>query len=81
MQSQDAEDFTQDIFIKLTDSLCNFEGRSTFKTYLDRIIKNKLIDYYRGRKKFMPLEEKIFENPQIDPKDGKSKALFSKMKS
>ncbi len=43
----DAEDFTQDLFLKLTTALRHFAGRSTFKTYLDRSITHKLIDFYR----------------------------------
>lgn len=49
LPSQDAEDFTQDLFLKLATALLNFAGKSSFKTYLDRAITNKLIDFYRQR--------------------------------
>jgi RNA polymerase sigma-70 factor (ECF subfamily) len=48
--SQDAEDFTQDLFLKLTTALLHFAGKSRFKTYLDRAITHKLIDFYRRRR-------------------------------
>lgn len=54
---EEAEDFTQDIFLKLTDALRNFQFRSAFKTYLDRTIANKLINFYRKRQQ----ESLIFE--------------------
>ncbi|MDZ7292889.1 MAG: RNA polymerase sigma factor [candidate division KSB1 bacterium] len=48
--SQDAEDCTQDIFLKLTETLLHFAGKSSFKTYLDRAITNTLINFYRKRR-------------------------------
>ncbi len=48
--AQDAEDFTQDLFLKLTEALLNFSGHSRFKTYLHRALTHKLIDFYRRRR-------------------------------
>lgn len=45
----EAEDLTQDLFVRLTASLKAFAGASTFKTYLDRSITHKLVDFYRKR--------------------------------
>lgn len=45
----EAEDLTQDVFLRLTQALKKFAGASTFKTYLDRSITHKLIDFYRRR--------------------------------
>ncbi|MBD3291061.1 sigma-70 family RNA polymerase sigma factor [candidate division KSB1 bacterium] len=49
--SDEAEDVTQDICIRLMDSLMDFKHECAFKTYLDRIINNKVIDCYRQSKK------------------------------
>jgi len=45
----DAEDYTQDIFMKLIKSLKNFKFLSSFRVYLLTIIRNKLIEYYRKK--------------------------------
>jgi RNA polymerase sigma factor (sigma-70 family) len=37
----DAEDATQEILIKLLNSLSTFEGRSQFRTWLYRIVVNR----------------------------------------
>lgn len=43
----DAEDFTHDICMRLISALKTFKHESNFKTYLDKMINNKVIDYYR----------------------------------
>lgn len=63
----DAEDFTQDIFLKLTDGLLHFAGKSCFKTYLDRALAHKLVDFYRKHHtKTGLLREKFFDLCDID---------------
>ncbi len=58
----DAEDFTQDVFLKLTESLYQFQFKSSFKTYLDRILTNKLINFYRkSRPETLLLESEFGE--------------------
>ena len=44
--STDAEDVTQDVFMKIHNSLKNFEFRSTFKTWVYRITVNTAINRY-----------------------------------
>jgi DNA-directed RNA polymerase specialized sigma24 family protein len=46
---QDAEDATQEIFIKALTRLSSFEGRSTFRTWLYRIVVNHVLNMKRGR--------------------------------
>jgi RNA polymerase sigma factor (sigma-70 family) len=46
---QDAEDATQEIFIKAFTRLSSFEGRSTFRTWLYRIAVNHVLNMRRGR--------------------------------
>lgn len=43
----DAEDVRQEIFLSLVDSIDDFEGRSTFATWLHKITMNRVSDYYR----------------------------------
>jgi len=45
----DAEDATQDIFIKAMTRLASFQGRSTFETWLYRIAVNHILNMKRGR--------------------------------
>ncbi|TGK28182.1 RNA polymerase sigma factor [Leptospira gomenensis] len=43
----EAEDFTQDIFLKAFESLSTFQGRSQFSTWLFTIARNEIIRRYR----------------------------------
>src|SRR5215472_7523853 len=46
---QDAEDATQEILIKILTRLSSFEGRSSFRTWLYRIVVNHLLNTRRSR--------------------------------
>jgi len=46
---QDAEDVTQEILIKLMTRLSTFEGRSSFRTWLYRIVVNHVLNMKRRR--------------------------------
>ncbi|PYS34339.1 MAG: RNA polymerase subunit sigma-70 [Acidobacteria bacterium] len=46
---QDAEDATQEILIKLITRLSTFEQRSSFRTWLYRIVVNHVLNMKRGR--------------------------------
>src|SRR5215471_10855629 len=46
---QDAEDATQEILVKILTRLSSFEGRSTFRTWLYRIVVNHLLNIRRSR--------------------------------
>ncbi len=43
----DVEDVTQEIFISVARSLGSFRGGSSFSTWLYRIVKRRVADYYR----------------------------------
>lgn len=43
----EAEDFTQDIFLKAFESLSTFQGKSQFSTWLFVIARNEIIRKYR----------------------------------
>jgi RNA polymerase sigma factor (sigma-70 family) len=46
---QDAEDATQEILVKVLTRLSSFEGRSSFRTWLYRVVFNHLLNMKRGR--------------------------------
>lgn len=48
--SEDAEDVSQEVFIKAVESLKKFRGESSIKTWLYRITKNYCINYIRKHK-------------------------------
>jgi RNA polymerase sigma factor (sigma-70 family) len=64
---EDAEDVTQDIFLNLVRSIDNFEGKSAFATWFNRIIANRVADYYRKafrqKDRFISEEEIIKHEP------------------
>jgi RNA polymerase sigma-70 factor (ECF subfamily) len=57
--SADAEDVTQEVFIKVYRKLDSFEGRSQLSTWLYRITVNKCLDLLRKRKRrsTVPIDE------------------------
>src|ERR1700747_1642200 len=46
---QDAEDATQEILVKVLTRLSSFEGRSSFRPCLYRVVLNHLLNVKRGR--------------------------------
>jgi RNA polymerase sigma-70 factor (ECF subfamily) len=48
---EEAEDLTQDIFLKIFRSLATFDRRANFKTWLISVSRNLCIDYYRSVRK------------------------------
>lgn len=44
---QDVDDVTQDIFTKLVSGIHTFQGRSSFVTWLNGILRHAVADYYR----------------------------------
>jgi RNA polymerase sigma-70 factor (ECF subfamily) len=68
---QDAEDLTQEVFIKVYDSLAEFEGKASFYTWLYRIAVNAYCSYCRhvGRRrtiKTVPLQAGLLEGERAD---------------
>lgn len=49
--SADAEEVTQDIFMKIYDNLKNFQFRSSFKTWVYRITVNTALNAYRKNRR------------------------------
>ena len=58
--SEDASDFTQDVFLKAFRNLSNFEGRARFSTWLYKIAYNTAINSISRKKEYHSLvEDKI----------------------
>ena len=57
-----AEDLTQDVFLKLYKSLDTFDRRANFQTWLISVSRNLCIDHYRSVRK-----ERETINRDIDP--------------
>ncbi len=73
---QDAEEASQDIFVKIHTKLNSFEGKSSLKTWVYRIAVNHCLDLLRARKRqnrlaylthlFFGKTETPLELPQFD---------------
>lgn len=60
---EDAEELTQDVFLKVYQTLTNFQGNSLFSTWLYRIAYNTAISYTRKKKQeFLYIEEQTINN-------------------
>lgn len=69
--SDDAKDITQDIFIKVLNSLNKFDNRSSFKTWLYRVTVNETINVLRKQKirQFFSLSTQSDEDNEVQYKD------------
>jgi RNA polymerase sigma-70 factor (ECF subfamily) len=61
-QYDEAEDLTQEIFVKLFRALATYDRRASFETWLTRVSRNLCIDRYRRRRR----EEQRFTD-EVDP--------------
>lgn len=60
---EDAEEFTQDVFIKVFQKLSTFKGECSFSTWIYRIAYNTAISETRKKKyEYLPIEESIINN-------------------
>ena len=60
----EAEDLTQDIFLKIFKSLDTFDRRANFQTWLISVSRNLCIDHYRSVRK-----ERETIDRQVDPNE------------
>jgi RNA polymerase sigma-70 factor, ECF subfamily len=60
----EAEDLTQDVFLKIFKSLNTFDRRANFQTWLISVSRNLCIDHYRSVRK-----ERETMNRDVDPSD------------
>jgi RNA polymerase sigma factor (sigma-70 family) len=66
---EDAEEITQEVFIKLTRKLKTFKNKSSFSTWLFRIAINTAKDYSK-KKSARKLYESAFGNEQVRDNPG-----------
>src|SRR6266704_2055435 len=59
---EEAEDLTQDVFLKVFKSLESFDRRANFQTWLISVSRNLCIDHYRSVRK-----ERETIDRQVDP--------------
>lgn len=62
----DAEEITQQVYIKVFKNIHNFKGDSSIKTWLYRITINTSLDYIKKKKKFSFMSSGIANIPSID---------------
>ena len=70
---QDAEDFAQDVFVKVFVAREQYQERAKFSTYLFRVAANYWIDYLRTkgkRKKAVSLDQGAFSTEEREHKLG-----------
>jgi RNA polymerase sigma-70 factor (ECF subfamily) len=60
----EAEDLTQDIFLKIFKSLATFDRRANFQTWLISVSRNLCIDHYRSVR-----QERHTIDRQVDPNE------------
>ncbi len=85
---EDAEDISQEVFIKAYKALANFRSDSEFSTWIYRICKNTVYDYIRksSRERSIPLSEmtsgdendRIYDIPDDSGKYDPEKTYISK---
>ena len=56
----DAQDLTQEVFIKALTALSNFKGHSKFRTWLYRIAVNHFLNAKKGKSETMSSDLKTF---------------------
>lgn len=66
LDSEDARDIAQQSFLKVWQSLADFDPERPFSAWLSRITANCAVDFLRSRKNTEPLEEVVWERPAIE---------------
>src|SRR5205823_5288553 len=63
----EAEDLTQDIFLKIFKSLDTFDRRANFQTWLISVSRNLCIDHYRSVRKEREMIDREADTTEIAP--------------
>lgn len=72
----DAEDFVQDVFLKVYTSLDSFRGDAQFSTWLMRIAYNTAINSVKRAKEYLPLNDGFeIEDSSLNPEERQLKKL------
>ncbi|NLM00233.1 MAG: RNA polymerase sigma factor [Treponema sp.] len=72
----DADDFVQDVFIKVYTNLSTFRGESLFSTWLMRLAYNTAVNSVNRRKEYLSLSDEIeiFDN-DFTPEENQMRKL------
>lgn len=70
---ESAEDLVQETFLAAMKSLANFRGESQVRTYLTGILKNKILDHFKKRKR----EESYAAVEDLEDSERRSRMLFA----
>jgi RNA polymerase sigma-70 factor, ECF subfamily len=71
----DAEDFVQDVFIKVYTHLSSFKGNSLFSTWLMRIAYNTAINSINRRKEYLPLSDEDIVSTDNSPEENQLRQI------
>lgn len=52
-----AEDVVQEMWTSALSAAARFEGRSSVRTWLTRILRRRIADHYRGARRHLPFDE------------------------
>ena len=64
----EAEDLTQDIFLKIFKSLDTFDRRANFQTWLISVSRNLCIDHYRSVRKERETIDRDVDAGELSPR-------------
>ncbi|QQE75652.1 RNA polymerase sigma factor [Brevibacillus composti] len=73
----DAEDLTQEVFVKAYEKLSTFRGDSQFSSWLHTLARNKTIDFIR-RRKFHDSDEQLAYVPSQVRSESPQESLMTK---
>ena len=76
--TEDASDFTQEVFLKVYRSLSRFEGRSRFSTWLYKIAYNTAVNGVNRKKEYRSLAEEDQGNGAQSDRDTPERILLRK---
>lgn len=64
--TEDAEDILNDVFVKLTKAINEHFIPDNISSWLYRVTKNSIVDYYRAKRQFEPLPEALSAIPETE---------------
>lgn len=68
----DAEEATQDVFLRVFFNMRGFSGRATFKTWLFRIVANVCASKYRSLRRTRKQQQAYFEHLELIEREAKT---------
>jgi len=63
---EEAEEITQDVFVKIFKSIRKFKGNSSVSTWIYRITTNTSIDHVNKRKRYRNLKNELPDGEKVD---------------